>query len=206
MASESSESSRGRTKTCVCQSVGDVLWKCRGQATLMKCVEDQWLEACLCMLHLVPFITEIESRGLVGLWVLETHILHLIYSSSHLSGLLVSSGCHRKKTYSSFRLQCKLHCYSKWCLRTRCVVWPPLQKVIAQPCRIREWGHAFCNRELLRLSACFWDLGETEHLIMGHQGTKQISSWAEHYQIHRVIHSGRQSNDLSSQSWHLHSI
>ena len=35
---------------------------------------------------------------------------------------------------------------SKWCLRTWCVVWPPLQKVIAQPCRIQEWGHAFCNR------------------------------------------------------------
>ena len=26
---------------------------------------DQWLEAHLCMLHLVPFITEIETRGLV---------------------------------------------------------------------------------------------------------------------------------------------
>ena len=34
------------------------------------------------MLHLVPFITEIETRGLVGLSGFWKHTLHLVYSSS----------------------------------------------------------------------------------------------------------------------------
>ena len=64
------------------------------------------------MLHLVPSITEIETQGLAGLSGFWKHMLHLVYSSNPFIRAAGFKGCHRKKTYSSFRPQCKLPCYS----------------------------------------------------------------------------------------------
>ena len=64
----------------------------------MKCVGDQWLEAHLCMLHLVPSITEIETQGLAGLSGFWKHTCCTWYiPPTHLSGLLVSRDATEKR-------------------------------------------------------------------------------------------------------------
>lgn len=68
------------------------------------------------------------------LWVLETHVAPGIFLQPIYQGcwFQVDATEKRPTVVSGFTANC-IATLSKWCLRTQCVLWPPLQKVIDSP-------------------------------------------------------------------------